>query len=87
MLPGAPQAVAVRVAETNPRVTNANKYERALLMPEDAARKIPATLVLLPTWYQANRVLDLYTNDNRTVKLQALLETGSNFERATFTAA
>lgn len=86
LLPGAPQAVAVRVAEPNPRVMNANKYERALLMPEDAARKIPATLVLLPTWYQANRVLDLYTNDNRTVKLQALLETGSNFERATFTA-
>ncbi len=78
---GTPQAVAARIAEGT-----TGKYDRALLMPEDAARKIPATIVLLPGWYQANRALSLQTDKekDRRIKLQALLDEGENFERATY---
>ena len=80
---GAPQAVAARIVEGA-----AGKYDRALLMPEDAARKIPASIVLLPGWYQANRALSLQTDKekDRRIKLQALLDAGDNFERATYTS-
>ena len=80
---GAPQAVAARIAEGT-----AGKFERALLMPEDAARKIPASIVLMPGWYQANRALGLQSDKEkeRRIKLQALLDKGENFERATYTS-
>jgi hypothetical protein len=80
---GAPQAVSVRPAE--PAVA---KYERALLMPEDAARKIPASIVLMPGWVQPGRVLSLVVDKEkeRRIKLQSLLDKGENFERATYGA-
>jgi len=78
---GTPQAVAVRMVEGT-----VGKYERALLMPEDAARKIPASIVLMPGWHQANRTLDLQAGKDkaRRIKIQALLDKGENFERATY---
>lgn len=78
---GAPQAVSARIAEGT-----VGKYDRALLMPEDAARKIPASIVLLPGWYQDNRPLTLQADKEkeRRIKLQALLDKGENFERATY---
>ena len=79
---GSPQAVAARVVEGT-----VVKYDRALLMPEDAARKIPASIVLLPGWYQADRQLSVQAgkDKDRRIKLQALLDKGENFERATYT--
>ena len=81
---GAPQAAAARIVEGT-----VGKFERALLMPEDAARKIPASIVLLPGWYQANRALGLQVDKDkeRRIKLQVLLDKGENFERATYIAA
>ncbi len=80
---GAPQAVSVRI------VDGAGLYDRALLMPEDTAHKIPASIVLLPGWYEINRGLSLYADQEkeRRIRLQVLLDKGSNFERATYTAA
>jgi len=75
---GAPQAAAVRGAEAGA------KFERALLMPEDAARKIPASILLMPGWHQSGRVLALHGDKERKVKLQVLLEQGPNYERATY---
>jgi len=81
---GAPQAVAVRVAEGAGAV---GKYDRAILMPEDAARKIPASIILLPGWYEVNRTLGVQIDKEKEkrIKLQALLDKGDNFERATYT--
>ena len=81
---GAPQAAAVRVVEGAP----GGKFERALLMPADAARKIPASIVLLPGWYGQSRALSLRVEKDkeRRIKLQALLDKGANFERATYNA-
>lgn len=78
---GAPQAVAARIAD------GAAKYERALLMPVDAARKIPASILLLPGWYQENRVLSVHSDKAQKIRLQTLLDRGANFERATYSAA
>jgi hypothetical protein len=78
---GAPQAVAVRVIE------GAGQYDRALLLPEDAARKVPASILLLPGWYQANRSLTVHYGKEAKIRLQALLDEGSNFERTTYGSA
>ena len=81
---GSPQAVSVRPVEPA-----GARYERALLMPEDAARKIPASIVLMPGWAQPGRVLALLAGKEpeRRVKLQSVLDKGDNFERATYGAA
>jgi len=80
---GSPTAVSVRVVE------GGAQYGRGLLMPEDASRKILASVVVEPEVYQADRVLDVYIEKekSRKVRLLALLDRGANFERATFTAA
>jgi cyclic-di-GMP-binding protein len=78
---GDPQAVAVRVIE------GAGQYDRALLMPEDAKHKIPASILLLPGWYQANRSLTVHSGKEVKIRLQGLLDEGSNFERSTYGAA
>jgi hypothetical protein len=75
---GAPQAVAVRVIE------GAGQYDRALLMPEDAKHKVPASILLLPGWYQANRSLAVHSGKEARIRLQTLLDEGSNFERTTY---
>lgn len=80
---GAPRAIAVRIAE------RAGQHDRALLMPEDAPRKIPASIVLEPGYYQADRVLDVHIDKEkpRRIRLQTLLDRGTNFERATYSPA
>jgi cyclic-di-GMP-binding protein len=75
---GTPQAVAARMTD------GTGHYERALLMPEDAVRKIPASILLLPGWYQPNRSLLIHSRQEAKIKLQALLDRGANFERATY---
>jgi hypothetical protein len=80
---GAPQAASARPIEPS-----GAKYERALLMPEDTARKIPASIVLMPGWFKPGRVVTLVVDKEkeRRIKLQALLDAGENFERATYAA-
>ena len=66
-----------------------SQYDRALLMPEDAARKIPASIIMMPGWHQSSRTLVLQAEKEkeRRIRLQALLDKGENFERATYVAA
>jgi hypothetical protein len=78
---GAPQAVAVRVIE------GAAQYDRALLLPEDAKHQVPASILLLPGWYQADRSLAVHSGKETNIRLQTLLDEGSNFERTTYRAA
>jgi hypothetical protein len=80
---GAPQAASVRPAEPA-----GAKYERAVLMPADAARKIPASILLMPGWFEAGRALNLLVDKDkeRRIKLQSRLDQGENFERATYGA-
>ena len=75
---GAPHAVAVRVIE------GTGSYDRGLLLPEDAARRIPASILLLPGWYQPNRGLAVHAGKDSKIRLQTLLDDGPNFERTTY---
>lgn len=80
---GAPHGASVRPVDAA-----GTNYERALMMPEDAARKIPASIVLIPGCFQPGRMLSLLVDKEkeRRIKLQSLLDKGDNFERATYGA-
>ncbi|MCE9640476.1 MAG: hypothetical protein K8S22_10070, partial [Betaproteobacteria bacterium] len=84
VIPGAPRPIAVRVSGVP--TPDGKKFDRALLMPEDVPRKIPASLIMAPTAYQLNRPVDLYIDTQQPAKLISLLDKGVNFERATFVA-
>ena len=74
------QAVAARIAD------NQIPYERALLIagvPGGEAQSI----VVLPGTYGPGRVLDLHDGKPRQIRLTALIDSGSNFERASYNAA
>ncbi|MDH3286411.1 MAG: hypothetical protein OEP48_01600 [Betaproteobacteria bacterium] len=84
LLPGAPQAAAAKmVAAASEKPADA-RIERALMLPADTTLKSPATLVLPPTWYRANRVIELHGDKAQSIRLLALVDRGTNFERATY---
>lgn len=76
------QAVAARIPGA--RGALSIRYERALVVPADAARKIPASVLLLPGWFVAGRHIELYRDHPEQIELRELLDKGPNFERATF---
>jgi len=74
------QAVAARVAD--PQV----RYDRALLLAGSNGSE-PPTIVVQADTYSPGRLLDLNDGSQRQIRLTALLDSGSNFERATYSAA
>src|SRR5690606_9194370 len=81
---GVPQAAAARIVEQP-----GAQYDRALLLPEDTARKVAASIVVLPGWFKPGRILSVYPEKEgeRRIRLQSVLDAGPNFERASYTAA
>ena len=67
-------------------IEGTGSYDRRLLLPEDAKHRVPASILLLPGWYQGNRALALQADKETKIRLQALLDDGPNFERSTYTA-
>lgn len=83
LLPGVPQAVAVRSTGLSP--TGSNKYIPALLLPAVPALKIPETLFLPPGWFKPLRVIEFYAAPMpRRIRVGELLERGPDYERITF---
>jgi len=75
------QAVAARVSNID------KPYDRALLLDGGPASE-PASIVVSPGTYAPSRILDMFEDGRpRKIRLTALLDSGSNFERATFAAA
>lgn len=74
------QAVAARIAD------NQIPYERALLIAGVPGGE-PQSIVVLPGTYGPGRVLDLHDGKPRQIRLTALIDSGSNFERASYNAA
>ena len=74
------QAIAARIAD------NQIPYDRALLLAGVPVGE-PQTVLVAPGTYGPGRVLDIHDGKPRQVRLTALLESGSNFERVTYTAA
>lgn len=61
-------------------------YDRALLLDGDSGHEQP-TILVSPGTYGPSRILDLHDGQPRSIRLTALVNSGSNFERALFTAA
>jgi len=82
VLPGVPQALAVRA--TGAAVSPSQHYTRAFLLPALPALKEPDTLVLPPGWFHPARIIEVYTDRQVRVQLTDLLTHGPDFERVSF---
>ena len=81
-IPGIPQWIAVRSTGLN---VSAEKYIPALLLPEVAALRSPASLVLPVGWFKPKRAIDVYLDRAQTMLLTGVIERGSDYERVSFT--
>lgn len=81
-LPGVPQAIAARVVGGQDR--HATRYIRAFLLPAVPAVNSEQSLVLPQGWYQAGRVLEIFTDGAWRVRLNRVLQDGPDFERVSF---
>ncbi len=77
-------------AKTQPvaaRVSNIDTpYDRALLLDGGSGGEPPSILVS-PGTYAPSRMLDMHDGQPRKIRLTALIDSASNFERAAYTAA
>lgn len=74
------QAVAARASNIDV------PYERSLLVAADPGSEPPSILVI-PGTYAPGRVLDMHDGKHHHIRLTALLDSGCNFERASYTTA
>src|SRR5207302_2726578 len=84
LLPGLPQAIAVRATGLN---AQNEKYLPALSLSTVPALNTPASLVLPPGWYKPKRVIELMTDPPTRVALPATLDRGPGFDRGGYEAA
>lgn len=84
LLPGVPRAAAASIVTAAPDAPGRARVERALMLSQDATLKSPATVVLAPSWYRANRVIELHGDKAQSIRLLSLVDRGANFERATY---
>ena len=81
LLPGLPAPIAVRHYGLN--VAN-EKYLPALTLTEVAALKSPPTMILPAGWYKPKRVVEVFVQQPLRVKLEELVDRGTDFERMTY---
>ena len=84
LLPGLPQAIAVRATGLN---AQNEKYLPALSLSKVAALNTPASLALPPGWYKPKRVIELMTDPPTRVALTEVLDRGADFERVGYEPA
>jgi hypothetical protein len=81
-MPGVPHALAIRMG--GQRTAGSEAYTRAFIMPSNPTIDAVATLVLPSGWYQADRVVEIYSEGHATVRMLELLERGVDYDRVTF---
>lgn len=81
LLPGLPAATAARPTGLN--VQN-EKYVPALSLTAVAALAAPPSLVLPLGWFKPGRVIEVYVDSPVRVRLTALADRGTDFERAAY---
>lgn len=82
LLAGVPKVVAVRQLGIN--VGKRGLYQQAFLLSATPALKKPATIVLPPSWYQANRIIEMYDEKAQELRLTKLKQRGANFDHSEF---
>lgn len=82
ILPGAPLAIAARPVSM--MADTANKYTQAFLLPDMPVLRETASLVLPLGWFNPGRLVEIHTGEPQTVRLNTLIEKGSDYERVGF---
>ncbi|HET7775233.1 MAG TPA: hypothetical protein VFK74_02625, partial [Azospira sp.] len=82
IMPGNPEAVAARLCGEGH--SHSEPYVRAFLLPPVAALGEEASVVLPLGFHAPGRDIEVYTNGPWRLKLDKLLQGGSDFERSTF---
>jgi hypothetical protein len=80
-LPGVPHAMAIRMGGQK---SAGHDYTRAFIMPSNSAIGTVSSLVLPSGWYQADRVVEIYSEGHATVRLLDLVDRGFDYDRASF---
>jgi len=83
LLPGLPQAIAVRATGLN---AQNEKYLPALSLSK-WPRSYAGVLALPPGWYKPRRVIELMTRSPTRVALTEVLDRGADFERVGYEPA
>jgi len=83
IVPGTPQPVSLR--GTGLAAAN-EKYRQGFLLPPTDALNEPATVIVPAGWFRSGRLIEVYVDSSRQVRLGKLIERGSNFERASYEA-
>ncbi len=83
LMPGVPQTIAVKPTGIN---ATAEKYIPALALPEVAALRSPASLILPNGWFRPKRVVEVWREAPQQLLLTGILERGNDFERVTYEA-
>lgn len=81
VLPGNPQAVALRGTGLS---AVSEKYRPGFLLPAVTALKESASVIVPAGWFRAGRVIEVYEQTSRQIRLQQVLDRGSDFERCIF---
>ena len=80
LMPGRPQPVAVRRTGV---MATPDKYQPGFILPEVVASQLPASLILPPGSFRAERIMETWTQiATRHFKLKDIIERGADFERA-----
>ncbi|MBI4990186.1 MAG: hypothetical protein HZC23_15335 [Rhodocyclales bacterium] len=81
IMPGSPQTVALR--GTGLTAVN-EKYRPGFKLPAVPALKYPESVIVPAGWFRAGRVIELYEQSSRQIRLTQQLDRGSDFERCAF---
>lgn len=82
-LPGVPQAISARIVSGH--TGQGEMYSRAFLLPSVPAVNPDQSLVLPQGWYQAGRIVEIFSETAWRVRLDHVLQEGPDFERVSFT--
>ncbi|MBV2263124.1 MAG: hypothetical protein KUL79_06140, partial [Thauera sp.] len=83
VLPGVPRVVGVR--RTAARTGAREPFHQAFVLPPSPALKTAGALVLPPTWFKKDRIVELQDGEERQqVRLLKVLMRGANFDQCSF---
>jgi len=84
-LPGLPKAMAARPSATSAGGVK-DRFVPGLSLTAVPEQQAPATLILPSGWYRPNRLIDVFVEETKQVRLLEFLDRGSDFERLTYEA-
>jgi hypothetical protein len=84
LMPGLPHGIAIRATGIN---AMNDKYIPALSLSAVPALKSPESLILPVGWFKPQRVIEVYSEQSRLLRLTGVLDRGTDFERVAFEPA